>query len=410
MIVDAILNTPPVTSIRLNPKKRAAPNVECVDNTAILQNNIIPWCSNGYYLHERPNFTHDPVLHAGGYYVQEPSSMIIEQLAPLLNNTTKPITNILDLCAAPGGKSTHLISIAPANSSITANEVIRSRVAPLKENILKWGNHSVNVTNKDPRQITDMMDRQGSLFDFILVDAPCSGEGMFRKDPTAIKEWSVENVAISAARQKRIVADIWPALSPGGYLAYSTCTFNIYENDLNIEWIKEQLGAVSIPLNLPDMEQWGVVKAPCGGYRFFPGLVKGEGLFFTLLQKNGTHSPTPKPQFNHSKSSHSNPNNPSFHSNSGKPHTTRPHSHTPAISNFIPEEPLSSNFLHNYPLIPLTHRQAIEYLANHSIKLPDETPLGLVVVTYGGLPLGYAKNIGTRANNLYPKNWRIRNL
>ncbi|MFA7180674.1 MAG: hypothetical protein WC077_05935, partial [Bacteroidales bacterium] len=327
-IAHALFNTPPQLSIRLNPAKPVPRNIPSAVNNALEQQQV-PWCPNGYYLNHRPDFTEDPTLHAGAYYVQEASSMFLQILQPLLNpqqqhnpkhntghnighntghntgqinnttntpsnpaqpysttplqntgqtnsttslhnsghtNSTSPPAgmgwlnlpdplpgkgnlNVLDLCAAPGGKSTHLISMLPQGSTFTANEVIKSRVAPLRENILKWGNHNAKVISFDARDICSHTLQNNNLFHFILVDAPCSGEGMFRKDPSAIKEWSPENVQNSAARQKRILGDIWPALAPGGYLAYTTCTFNIYENDQNVEWMHDILGAEVIDLS-----------------------------------------------------------------------------------------------------------------------------------------------------------------
>jgi len=205
---------PPV-SIRFNPKKAHSP----IDLT------IIPWTSHGYYLGERPSFTLDPLFHAGSYYVQEASSMFLEQAFLQAVDRTKPI-NVLDLCAAPGGKSTHLLSLMNKESLLVTNEVIRSRASTLAENIQKWGYDNVAVTNNDPQDFK----RLSGFFDVIVVDAPCSGEGLFRKDPGAMGQWSTDNVALCARRQQRILNDVWPALKEGGILIYSTCTYNELEN------------------------------------------------------------------------------------------------------------------------------------------------------------------------------------
>ncbi|MGE4414958.1 MAG: hypothetical protein AB7D08_06485, partial [Bacteroidales bacterium] len=513
----------------------------------------------GYYLNHRPDFTEDPTLHAGAYYVQEASSMFLQILQPLLNpqqqhnpkhntghnighntghntgqinnttntpsnpaqpysttplqntgqtnsttslhnsghtNSTSPPAgmdwlklpdplpgkgnlNVLDLCAAPGGKSTHLISMLPQGSTFTANEVIKSRVAPLRENILKWGNHNAKVISFDARDICSHTLQNNNLFHFILVDAPCSGEGMFRKDPSAIKEWSPENVQNSAARQKRILGDIWPALAPGGYLAYTTCTFNIYENDQNVEWMHDILGAEVIDLSpllyslymdststqpvptasnsfaikvMEILEKWGIVPAPCGGYRFFPGIAKGEGLFFALLRKPSdcqeytkpakTKEPVKTKEKNpndiHKKQKHltkksikasykssesyksgtlpgtgansrnnSTPNNGNSYGQNSRNNSSQ---NNPNVQQVTPESALSTTPKDNYPTVELTLEQARQYLRCQSITLPAGTPLGMIKLTYGNLPLGYGKNIGTRLNNLYPKNWRIRKV
>lgn len=375
-VAEAILNTPPVTSIRLNPLKRVSENVSSVVNIALEQNQSVPWCTLGYYLNERPSFTMDPSLHAGAYYVQEASSMALHLLKPFLEDKMR----VLDLCAAPGGKSTHLVTLLNQKSQLTVNEVIKSRLSALRENILKWGDHSVKILSRDAREIAE----SGAIFDFILVDAPCSGEGMFRKERGAIKEWSEEGVHMCAARQRRILSDIWSALEPEGYLAYTTCTFNRYENDLNVEWIKDSLGAEYIPLESIS-PQWGVIEAPAGGYRFMPGVVKGEGLFLALFRKPSGGSFSTERNYGGSFS------------------TGKPSGGDPEYSVF------AANSSFQYPTYELTKECALQYLNRQAIKIPD-APIGLIVVTYGGLPLGLAKNIGTRANNLYPTGWRIKNL
>ena len=212
--VDAIGSTP-ITSIRINGDKMP----ETALDEFNLQNPVL-WASNAYYLNERPSFTLDPLFHAGCYYVQEASSMFVEQAVKQCN-FTEPIT-ALDLCAAPGGKSTHLCSLLPKGSLLVANEIHRGRAQILAENLTKWGKPEVIVTSNTPQQIGE----SGLQFNLILVDAPCSGEGMFRKDDTAITEWSLENVEMCANRQKEILQSVWQALKPGGYIIYSTCTYN----------------------------------------------------------------------------------------------------------------------------------------------------------------------------------------
>lgn len=423
LVLDALFNSPPTISIRLNPSKPLSKEVSSIANEAIDNNEQVPWCPHGFYLGQRPDFTEDPALHAGAYYVQEPSSMFLQLLEPLLKNKA---CNILDLCAAPGGKSTHLLSMIPPGSSFMANEVIKSRVAPLRENILKWGYHNAKVVSFDTREICSHTIGTGNYFDFILVDAPCSGEGMFRKDPSAVKEWSAQNVEISAARQKRILSDIWPALVPGGYLAYTTCTFNVYENDQNVEWMCSTLGAEVVDLSpllyslymdststqpvptasnsfaikvMEILEKWGIVPAPCGGYRFFPGIAKGEGLFFSLLRKPDEF-PESQARVRFDKG-----NGEAFPGRD-KSHKSKASGHKSQLP--APEAALSLQPADNYPTFELSLEQARQYLRCQSITLPPGSPLGMLKLTYGNLPLGYGKNIGTRLNNQYPKNWRIR--
>lgn len=209
------LEQEPPASVRLNSK---FPGLAACSSIS----GRIPWAAEGYYLNQRLTFTFDPLFHAGCYYVQEASSMFVEQV--LRRYVTTPV-KMLDLCAAPGGKSTHARSVLPEGSLLVANEVIRNRSQILAENLTKWGYADVVVTNNDPSDFS----RIGSFFDVILTDVPCSGEGMFRKDPGAIEEWSPENVEICWQRQRRIITDIWPCLKPGGILIYSTCTYNLLQ-------------------------------------------------------------------------------------------------------------------------------------------------------------------------------------
>ena len=436
-ITEAILTTPPVTSIRKNPAKwprlAAAGHPLAAGRPAESGGPAqIPWCPDGLYLAERPNFTMDPAFHAGAYYVQEPSSMIIEVLRPLAAGAS----SLLDLCAAPGGKTTHLASMmggaagspaegpaaraggpgsAAAAARLTANEIIRSRAATLRENITKWGDPRINVTSLDPSSFSKM----GYRFDFILVDAPCSGEGMFRKDPDSITEWSVHAVNECVVRQRKIVKYIWETLEPGGHLAYSTCTMNLHENEENISWFVQTLGAQIIPLGpylqatlyqtaTPDNNihnNLGIILTPGGSLRLHPGLVKGEGIFLALLRKPDDAS---IPDFSSgsnliSNSSRSSAPKPNAYGNSkangnGKQMVTPPeHADAYAVNYFGP-----------CPSVELTKEQAISYLCRDTLSLP-ESPTGYLRVTYCGLGLGFVKNIGTRANNLLPTSLRILN-
>ena len=357
------LDLPPVTSVRLNKRK---PGAEFPNATPV------PWCSSGLYLNERPEFILDPLLHAGAYYVQDASSMIyqtvIERLLPYFlrqSSYSSAHFSILDLCAAPGGKTTAMINALPDGCKITANEYSPKRVNALKENLAKWGYPGVTVTNRDTKYYTS----QGETFDIVAVDAPCSGEGMMRKEEVARTQWSPQLVEQCSTLQREILLNAVEALKPGGFLIYSTCTFNRKENEENAEYIAQQLGLSPINLNLP--EEWGISKGidtQLPVYRFMPHKTKGEGLFLAVFQKKGEWIP-------------SRPNHNLNHGEKGEDE--------------------------DYPHVEVDKTTALAYLRRESIKLPEDAPKGMVTITYKGLPLGPAKNIGSRANNLYPKNWRI---
>ena len=257
-----------ITSIRLNPFKKAD-----FQN----QKSEIPWTEHGYYLETRPSFTFDPLFHAGCYYVQEASSMFLEQAFRKTTDLSKQL-RVLDLCAAPGGKSTHIQSLISKDSLLVSNEVIRSRAAVLKDNIVKWGSPNVVVTNNDPKDFA----RLQNYFDVIVVDAPCSGSGLFRRDPGAITEWSENNVQLCSQRQQRILADIWPALKNDGILIYSTCSYSRQEDEEIVSWLKTEFSVAAI--TLPVDPGWGITISD-GGCRFWPDKVKGEGFFIACFQK-----------------------------------------------------------------------------------------------------------------------------
>lgn len=263
-------------SVRLNPLKPAA----------IFENaEIIPWCVNGRYLTERPSFIADPLFHAGTYYVQEASSMFVQAALDAIKSHLPTNAVVLDLCAAPGGKSTLLASALPDDALLVSNEVIRSRVKILSENIERWGSSNTIITNNDPKDFVKLKP----VFDLMLVDAPCSGEGMFRKNKLASGEWSEDAVDMCALRQKRILGDVLNALKPGGYLFYSTCTYNQNENEENLIWLQQSFGLE--PVSIPVESNWGIeeVKNYKGqsleAYRFYPHKVRGEGFFFSCLRK-----------------------------------------------------------------------------------------------------------------------------
>ena len=265
------LEASPVTAVRLNPFKTIPPPSEL----------NVPWCSQGYYLTERPSFTRDPRFHAGTYYVQDASSMFLEQ-AFLQTTGHEKNLRVLDLCAAPGGKSTHLLSLLNSESLLVSNEVIRSRLPLLNTNIEKWGNLNAIVTSNDPSDFSAVK----GFFDVVVVDAPCSGEGLFRKDADAMSEWSPAHVQMCAMRQQRILENIWPALKENGVLIYSTCTWNETENESNLRWLADSKQAESIRLNI--QHSWGITESESNkifGYRFYPHRLKGEGFFLAAFRK-----------------------------------------------------------------------------------------------------------------------------
>ena len=266
-----------VTSIRIKPSKAAA------DVMPFPTDQPVPWSRQGYYLERRPSFTFDPLFHAGSYYVQEASSMFLEQALLQTTDVSQPL-KVLDLCAAPGGKSTHLHALISADSLLVSNEVIRPRSGILKQNITRWGCSNVVVTSNDPKHFQKL----NSFFDVIVADAPCSGSGLFRKDAAAVDEWSPELVQIWCGRQRRILADVLPALKEGGVLIYSTCSFSKEENEDIADWLVGEMGMECIELKTE--KEWGIVTATgaandVAGYRFYPDKVKGEGFFLSCFRK-----------------------------------------------------------------------------------------------------------------------------
>jgi 16S rRNA C967 or C1407 C5-methylase (RsmB/RsmF family)/NOL1/NOP2/fmu family ribosome biogenesis protein len=272
-----------VTSIRLNPskyKKGSHPSLES-SHPVLSDLAEVPWTKHGYYLSKRPSFTFDPLFHAGLYYVQEASSMFLEQAFKQYTDLSKPL-RVLDLSAAPGGKTTHIQSLISEDSLLVSNEVIRNRSLVLKDNVIKWGSANVIVTNNDPSSFKKLK----GYFDVIVVDAPCSGSGMFRKDADAIKEWSLNNVALCSQRQQRILADVLPSLKTNGVLIYSTCSYSLEEDEEIGSWIQKEFSMQA--LEIPIDPSWGIVESRQSGtvgYRFYPGKLKGEGFFLSCFRK-----------------------------------------------------------------------------------------------------------------------------
>lgn len=419
------LQQPSPVSIRLNPAKLFSVDTElssCFPTP-------VPWCNHAYYLNQRPIFTLDPYLHGGAYYVQEASSMfldsVIKQLFP-----QKPI-RALDLCAAPGGKSTLLTASLPEGSLLISNEVIRSRAAILKENMIKWGHGQILVTNNDP---SDFHPFRG-CFDLILVDAPCSGEGMFRKEEKAINEWSEKNLQLCSERQKRILEDIWDALKPEGYLIYSTCTYNPEENEKNLEWLLQQKTAEYIPV-----EHSFTTPVPLRyGYGFYPHRLKGEGFFLGIIRKkDGEEFSVKKEKYKTPSlrlpkeicdflpdsggfSLYEKENILGIYPASQEDFIRWAEKHLRVLYkgcelveiNANKWKPLPSFALFgkldyaSCPTYPLDRPNALRYLKKEEIPAPEHSK-GWMLVTYQGIGLGWVKSLGNRLNNYYPKEWRIR--
>lgn len=268
-----------VTSVRRNPFKPSL-TVAGYSPGELLP---VPWTTLGYYLPDRPSFTLDPLFHAGTYYVQEASSMFLEQALLQLAGTTSPL-KVLDLCAAPGGKSTHLQSLISPDSLLVANEVIRSRTGILRDNIIKWGCGNVMVTQNDPADFAALE----SYFDVIVADAPCSGSGLFRREPEAVEEWSAGNVQLCSQRQQRILADVLPALKKEGILIYSTCSYSKEENEEISDWLQQSFSLEPVRLHIPG--EWNIVESE-NGYRFWPDKIKGEGFFLACFRKTEGANP-----------------------------------------------------------------------------------------------------------------------
>ena len=360
-VLDALQQAPSV-SIRLNPSKlQACPFPDATP---------VPWSPYGYLLKERPVFTLDPLFHAGCYYVQDTSAMFVGHVFRQVTGELQPGSRVLDLCAAPGGKTTDLAASLRERFgdrySLLANEVMRNRFGILRSNVETWGDPCVATVSRDPSAIGNE-----PLFHAIVADVPCSGEGMFRKDAQAVAEWSPKTVEFCAARSRRILSDIWPTLAPGGILIYSTCTFNHFENDDTVAWIARELGAdvITPKEEILRFAQNDIITTTKYGYALLPGKVPGEGQYVAALKKHGALEGI---------------------ISSGKAKDTLSPSGEAA------------------PLVNVDRETALKYLHGDAVVLPEGAPIGPVTIAYEGHVLGPAKNLGKRCNNLYPKNKRIR--
>ncbi|WP_461114582.1 methyltransferase RsmF C-terminal domain-like protein [Spirosoma jeollabukense] len=416
-------------SIRINPRKN-------VYNTADLE--PVPWCPEGFYLPERPSFTLDPLFQAGAYYVQEASSMLLAEVLQQTTKLNRPL-RVLDLCAAPGGKSTLLASALHPDSLLVCNEVIRSRVSVLRENLEKWGYPNVVASNHDPEQMTNL----AGFFDVVLVDAPCSGEGLFRKDPDAMDEWSEENVQLCSARQKRILAAAAPLLDEGGILIYSTCTYNDDENTDNLRYLAAN-GFRNRALDLP--AEWNVVEKQAGnavGYQCYPHKVRGEGFFISVFTKTA-FTATVKLDARTFRSIRALRPREAASAAKWLQHPAefsfweKPNGDVMALpkalektflfldgaihnkgfglemgqfkgQDFIPSHALALSTVINrdLPAVALSKEDALRYFKKENLVF-DEPVKGWLLAQYNGLNLGWVKGVGNRVNNYLPKDWRIR--
>lgn len=432
-------------SVRLNPYKRC----DRPERFADVAEEPVPWGEPGeaYYLSERPVFTADPVFHGGAYYVQEAGSMFVGWLLRRLLADSAALLRVLDLCAAPGGKTTHIASVVGSAGVVVANEVIRSRAKILVENVQKWGSGNIAVVSNDP---ADFGDRLPDFFDAVVVDAPCSGEGMFRKDYGARAEWSPENVQLCAARQRRIVSDVWPALRPGGVLIYSTCTFNAAEDEENVRWIADELGGETVGFDdLPEGIVPGFAGGRPGGWHFYPHRVRSEGFFAAAIRKSGfcrdsagkrktakNLTPLSKNDRNEAERWIDRERGMERFVTGGDGwvygFSEAMYDAVSALSNgrfgllysgvqlgkmirgaLKPEHAFSLYCGLNRAAVPvaeLSDAAAMEYLRKGTASdglSADSFAEGLNLVTCEGIALGWVKRIGRRYNNLYPSGWRV---
>lgn len=414
-------------AIRLNALKPSQPPADAIP---------VPWCPGGFYLPARPRFTLDPALHQGLYYVQDASSMahaaaVSTAIAAITH--TSPV-RYLDACAAPGGKTIAAIDALPRDSFIVANEYDPRRASVLRENVAKHGCGRVVTTCADASHFC----APDSFFDIIAADVPCSGEGMMGKEEAAVTQWSPGLIADCATLQRRIVDNLWDKLVPGGFFIYSTCTFNVEENEKIVEHIINDLGAATMKIDpLERDEIFNAVKPyDFYAYRFLPGKVAGHGQFIALLRKHGAGSQyrvkALLPQRPKTAVDVKDYIDGDFVLTEGTDGLRAVYSgHYPLIQaiskhqritsagvclgvekgrDFIPSQELalvSCLRPEAFNRINVDNDTALQYLRRNPVILAPDVPRGIVLLTYGGYPLGFVKNIGNRSNNLYPQNWRI---
>lgn len=419
------LGREPEVSIRLNRRKPGAENkwAEC---------ERVSWCNDGIYLAERPNFTLDPCMHQGMYYVQEAASMIYSEIVSRLTADGTPV-RYLDVCAAPGGKSTAAAAVLPEGSLLVANEYVPQRANILVENLIKWGMPSVMATCAHTSKLGGLT----AMFDIVAVDAPCSGEGMMRKEPEAVRQWSERLTQNCAALQSEILDNVWDALKPGGYLIYSTCTYNRTENEAQIEQFAQRHGAEGVDV-LKDVlppNAYGLSdKLPT--YRFMPHITRSEGLFVAVIRKpdGSVSARRSKPRGKGmTKTSTGFICDVGFTEyKNGASIIALPDAHADvmaeveqAVGSLIkgvktaevvareekPTHAVAMSWIldrSQFTEVELDTQMALSYLHRDVMQMPEGTPRGHILLTYAGQPLGWVKNLSNRANNLYPQEYRIR--
>jgi len=419
------LGQPSPVSVRINPYKW---------RRTLSEYKKVPWDPQGYYLPAKTLFTPDPLFHAGVYYPQEASSMFTGEVFRQVTDGLGDL-RVLDLCGAPGGKSTHLSALIADRGFLVANEVIRSRAAVLAENITKWGLGNTVVTQNDPSSFSSLP----SFFDVIVADAPCSGEGMFR-NPAAVQEWSLQNARLCSDRQRRIVMEAWPALKPGGILIYSTCTFNPAENEENVAWFRTSTSSESVRIDIGDNIGIQPVRyAGTEGYGLHPGKVEGDGFFIAVLRKTEGKSD------NHLKIrsvSHKPPAKTSGLAgqmiDSDSDRLIMAGNRIIALAtdrnvfsyiddrlaviksgtmigetkndSFIPAHDLAMSVRQKegaWPVYDATYEEAVAFIRLEQFRI-EGMPRGRILIHYRGVPLGFVNNLGNRINNGYPQGWRMR--
>lgn len=382
------MNPEASVSVRLNPFKRPQSELPILKGA-----ERVPWSPWGYILVERPVFTLHPLFHAGCYYVQDSSAMyvghVFRSILPDAAPESRPV-RVLDLCAAPGGKTTDLAASLREkygdNFLLVSNEVMKQRVSVLDDNVARWGDPNVVVTSVDPAAFASFR----GFFDIIVADVPCSGEGMFRKDPRAEAEWSPAVVDLCAARQKRILADVWPSLREGGVLVYSTCTYEDAENDDNLEWAASELGGEIIAPK-DEFSSYGVRTTRCGNL-LKVGEVPGEGQWVGAMVRTSASGSCRNCELSKL-----------------RPVRNGLEKGVAKGRDFVPSADWALSIKYergSYPEVEVDKPTALKYLHRDALVLPG-APVGYVLLTYRGVPLGFVKNIGSRCNNLLPSGRRI---
>ena len=428
---------PASVSLRLNPFKAGGPEA----------GRTVGWSPWGRMLEERPVFTLDPLFHAGAYYVQDSSSMFVghvfrQMLAGPMSERLEAIrrarpVRVLDLCAAPGGKTTDLAASLREcfgdDFILVSNEVMKQRVGILADNVALWGDPNVVVTSDDPSAFGSLP----GFFDLVVTDVPCSGEGMFRKDEEAQAQWSEDNVALCASRQRRILADVWPSLAEGGMLIYSTCTFNRLENDENVLWIADELGGECLNGNIDTDAFPGIIRTDCG-FSLVPGFVEGEGQYCAVVRKTSAVRIADAGRTARQMRPASVPQMPSGLFIREMTYRMRGERIIAVPANLMADLQILEQYLHviaagcaagvfkgktfvpdadlalsvylapdAFPSVEVDRQTALAFLHKDSISLPGEEK-GYMIIRHAGLALGFVKNIGNRCNNLHPQSRRIR--